>query len=44
MDLPIIADEVEFMAQQEGAMRDSILANIVADDLRCPEHNIDCSG
>jgi hypothetical protein len=44
MDLPIIAGEEQFMAQPEGARRDSIIANIVADNLRRPEHNIDCNG
>jgi hypothetical protein len=38
--LPTMADELQFTAQPEGARRDDILANIVADDLRRPEHNI----
>jgi DDE superfamily endonuclease len=42
--LPTIFDEVQFPAQLEGARRDAILASIVADDLRRPEHNIDRNG
>jgi hypothetical protein len=38
--LPTIADEVQLTAQPDGARRDVILTNIVADNLGRPELNI----
>jgi hypothetical protein len=42
--LTIMTNEVDFMAQTEGARRDSIIADIVTDDLQCPELNIHYNG